>query len=207
VAVAAGVLFIAISAFAGRFFFQRSSDPYPEVRAPHALLRALAVGGEGVIGHPEYATPPGARNDLVAVGLPDACLVSDPAVTLGQGSVEGFPLWTPAQGSCEQTFGAQTGLPEHRRILATTAQSGYWILHLRSYPAWRVTVNGEPVNDLPRRVDGLMVVPVPQGAVDLRVDWRATPDVLAGRWVSALAALLLAGLFFVERKLGCSRLS
>jgi hypothetical protein len=44
-----------------------------------------------------------------------------------------------------------------------------------------------------------MAVPVTQGPVDLVVDWRRTPDVLAGLWLSALAALLLAGLGLLER--------
>jgi hypothetical protein len=133
-------------------------------------------------------------------------LVSDPATTLGEGSVDGFPVWRAAQGSCQQQFASQSGQPEHWRIQATTVQSGYLILRLRNYPAWRVTVNGRSVNQ-PQRDDGLMAVPVPQGPVDLRVDWSTTPDVLAGRWLSALAALLLVGLFFVERKPGQIHLS
>jgi hypothetical protein len=52
-----------------------------------------------------------------------------------------------------------------------------------------------------------MAVPVPQGPVDLTVDWGATPDAVAGRWLSALAVLLLTGLWFWERKLARSRLS
>jgi hypothetical protein len=46
-----------------------------------------------------------------------------------------------------------------------------------------------------------MAVPVAQGKVDLAVDWTITPDVIAGRWLTALAVLLLAGLRLLERKL------
>jgi hypothetical protein len=53
---------------------------------------------------------------------------------------------------------------------------------------------------LPKRTDGLIVVPVPQGAVDVTVDWARSPDVLAGRWVSGFSLLLLAGLVWVERR-------
>jgi len=38
------------------------------------------------------------------------------------------------------------------------------------------------------------------------VDWTTTPDVLAGRWLSALALLLLTALWLLERKLGRPRL-
>jgi hypothetical protein len=50
-------------------------------------------------------------------------------------------------------------------------------------------------------------VPVPQGPVDLTVDWTTTPDVLAGRWLSALAVLLLISLCLLERRLTQPRLS
>jgi hypothetical protein len=61
-------------------------------------------------------------------------------------------------------------------------------------------VNGRSVGRLLPREDGLMAVPVPRGMVDLAVDWTTTPDVIAGRWLSALAALLLAALWLFERK-------
>ena len=58
--------------------------------------------------------------------------------------------------------------------------AGYLVLRLRSYPAWQVKVNGQPAASLPLRDDGLMAVPVPQGPVDVTVDWTATPDVILG---------------------------
>ena len=114
---------------------------------------------------------------------------------------ETAPAWTAAQGACEATFATAGNPPEHLRIAASTPHAGYLILRLRSYPAWRVAVNGRPFASLPRRDDGLMAVPVPQGPVDLTVDWTTTPDVVAGRWLSALAVLLLTGLWFLERRL------
>jgi hypothetical protein len=45
-----------------------------------------------------------------------------------------------------------------------------------------------------------MAVPVPQGPVELAVDWTTTADVLAGRWLSVLALLALTGVFLLERK-------
>jgi len=166
--------------------------------------------GVGFPGADEYA-PPNADNSLLATGLPVACLVRDPATLLGvraDPKDEGTPPgWSPAQGSCQATVAApQNTSPEHLRIIAATSQAGYLVLRLRSYPAWRVTVNGKPANNLSARDDGLVAVPVPQGRVEVAVDWTATPDVLAGRWSSALAVLLLTALCLLERRLNRPRL-
>jgi hypothetical protein len=68
-------------------------------------------------------------------------------------------------------------------------------------------VNGQIVTNLPRREDGLMAVPVPQGPVNLTVDWTTTADVVAGRWISGLALLLITALCALERRLSRPRLS
>jgi hypothetical protein len=52
---------------------------------------------------------------------------------------------------------------------------------------------------MPKRDDGLMAVPVPQGVVHLSVDWTTTPDVIAGRCISVLAGLLLIVIWFKQR--------
>jgi hypothetical protein len=95
--------------------------------------------------------------------------------------------------------GARTN-PEHRTIRAAVPRPGYLVLRLLSYPAWRVRVNGQLVTVLPRRNDGLMALPVPQGPVDLTVDWATTPGVLAGRWLSSMSVLLLAVLCLLQRR-------
>jgi len=99
------------------------------------------------------------------------------------------------------TATAQLRQPEHMRLATFTAQAGFLILRLRSYPAWRVTVNGKLATGLPARVDGLMAVPIPQGPVVLTVDWTTTPDVIAGRFASVLALLALTALGPLERRL------
>ena len=218
-AAACAILFVAISAIAGRFLFVPFGKYHPETTSSQAALdSALNKGGKGVPGVPEY-TPLGAKNKLAAIGLPDACLVNNALTVLGkmpdgpayQGpkSFERFPVWQLGQRSCEAVFSAapNSGNSEHLRIAAKVDHPGFLILRLRSYPAWRVAVNDRLVNDLPRRDDGLIAVPVPQGPIDLTVDWTTTPDVLAGRWLSALAALLFTGLWLLERKFNCSRSS
>jgi hypothetical protein len=46
-----------------------------------------------------------------------------------------------------------------------------------------------------------MAVPVPQGAVQLDVDWITTGDVVMGRLVSLMTLGYIVILFLVERKL------
>jgi hypothetical protein len=205
------VLFLSATLAAGRFFYQAC---YEEDAVPGMLN--VYRSGAGFAGTDEYA-PPYADNSLAATSLPVACLVTDPAATLG--ALPGpeseddptIPTWDPAQKSCQATFPAAPESSRNRseslRVAAFAAHPGYLILRRRSYPAWRVTVNGSAVTLLPQREDGLMAVPVPQGPVDLTVDWTTTPDVVIGRWLSGLALILLAALYFTERKLGQIRFS
>jgi hypothetical protein len=97
---------------------------------------------------------------------------------------------------------------EHLRIRAEVPHTGFLILHLREYAAWQVRVNGRllafeanPVlTPLPHRDDGMMAVPVPQGHVEVAIDWATTRDVIIGRWLSAIFLILLAALYIAERR-------
>jgi len=143
----------------------------------------------------------------IATGLPAACLVTDPFNTLGKptGDPDSNPVWQADQGSCDQTISASAvegkNHTEHFELKGNTVHAGYLVLRLTRYPAWRVVLNGQQVGDMPQRNDGLLTIPVLQGPVALTVDWTATPDVVAGRWLSALAAVLITGLWWAERKL------
>jgi hypothetical protein len=52
-----------------------------------------------------------------------------------------------------------------------------------------------------------MVVPVPQGSIDLTVDWTTSPGDVAGRWLAIMSALMLIALSLCELRLGRSRLT
>jgi hypothetical protein len=189
------LMFLAATAFAGTHFF-RDGVEYDDL----ATILAKYDSGAGFIGSDEYA-PLGADNSTVATGLPDACLTSDFDTELGVASTPKVnPAWRADQDSCIATATAIERRPEHMRITTVTAQAGFLILRLRSYPAWRVTVNGQRAASLPPRVDGLIAVPVARGPVNLTVDWTTTPDVIAGRWVSALALAALIALGLLERR-------
>jgi len=167
--------------------------------ADDSISNTLAVfaRGEGFEGTDEYG-PPGADDSLVPMSLPGACLVSNATVELGAPSPDENPTWDASQKSCEQTLAATWVKPEHLQVAATASHAGFLVLRLRSYPAWRVTVNGNAAGALPVREDGLMAVPVDAGAAKIDVEWITTPDVIAGRWVSGIAMLLLCGLGWGE---------
>ena len=206
VAAACAAVFFAMTAVAAKDFFQAC---YPEDAVP-GMLDAYRAG-QGFIGTDEYE-PIGADNSEFATGLPQACLVDDPTTELGKATAtpdapDAPPEWDAGQGSCEATYAASNNVPEHLKFAATIAHTGFLVLRLHSYPAWQVKVNGAAVASLPFRDDGLIAVPVPQGPVNLTVDWTTTPDVIIGRWLSGLSLLALMGLCLVERRLNRAHLS
>lgn len=197
--------FVGATVYAGQTLFQTCDGEDSVSGMVH-----VDHSGTGFVGYSEYA-PPGADDSMISTGLPDACLASDPTIVLGAtpngaNGEDAILAWNAAQGSCEATMRWQVDQPEHRVLRGFFSRPEFLILHLRSYPAWRILLNGRPVTSLPRRADGLAVLPVPQGPVVLSIDWITTQDVLAGRWLSALAVLLVAGLWRIERKLGRSHL-
>jgi hypothetical protein len=197
-----GAFFLATTVFAARTFLRvcKEGDSVAD-------LLELYRGGGGLEGTDEYQ-PPDSDHWKIATGLPDACFSAGPDTVLGvAGKEDAIPAWRPGQGSCEKTATAQLRRPERMRIATAVPHPGYLILRLLSYPAWRVTVNGRLAANLPPRADGLMAVPVPQGPVDLAVDWATTPDAIAGRSVSALALLLLIALGLLEGRLSGPRRS
>jgi 6-pyruvoyl-tetrahydropterin synthase related domain len=192
-------LFLTATATAAINFFQPCDDEdavAPMVEVNHS--------GTGFQGTDEYA-PVDADNSMVATGLPDACLVTDPDTTLGALDTPGAnPDWWVEQRSCDAIYSAipqpAQDHPEHLHFVAVLPHAGYLILRLRTYPAWRIMLNGHPAGPFIQRDDGLIDLPVPQGPVDLTVDWTTTPDIVAGRWLTALALLLLIALGLLEHR-------
>jgi len=190
---ASGIVFLGLSVFAGRLFFQLC-DQYDAVPG---MLEAYR-DGQGFAGTDEYA-PVGADNSLVAQNLPAGCLVTDPLTVLGRPTADDpQPQWSAGRRSCVAAFGLwnrRGGAPElHRRIEATMPEAGYLVLRLRRYPAWDVRVNGQPLQRYPEREDGLIVVPVAAGPQTVTADWIETPDVAVGRHASLASLALVIGL-------------
>jgi hypothetical protein len=185
------------AAVASLNFYQRCDED-------DAVDNQVAVfhAGTGVDGTDEYA-PAGADNTLVASSLPEACLVSDPLTTLGEGDPGSEPAWYPEQGSCDEIFAAQTWQPEHKQLQIDSDHIGFLILRLRRYPAWQITINSRSVPASPSREDGLMVLPINAGPSTIDIRWQTTPDARWGQTVSliSLAAFFLAlGLWIIYQR-------
>ena len=198
VAAACALVFLASTAIGAIVYFQPCDEE--DAVAPMIQVYRSGQGFEGVY---EYA-PIGADDGMVATGLPDACLVSDPRTQLGVLNTPGAnPDWWVEQHSCDATYTAippaKQANPEHFHLNANLPHAGYLILRLRTYPAWRLTLNGRPAGLAAAREDGLTVIAVPQGRVDLAADWTTTADVRAGRWLTVLALLLVTAVWLFER--------
>jgi hypothetical protein len=208
VPAACAVLFLASSATAAVYYFQPCDEE--DAVAPMVNVYRSGAGFEGA---PEYA-PANTDNSIIATGLPDACLVTDPHATLGViDTPDANPDWWVEQGSCEATYSATPRAaqanPHHLQFNVVIPHDGTLILRLATYPAWRFTINGRPARPI-QRDDGLVAIAVPQGPVHLSVDWTTTPDVIAGRCIAALAVLLLTAVCLLERRINSripSRLS
>jgi hypothetical protein len=201
---ASAVLFVGISLAASQIWFLDS-------RHFQASILESVREGAGVLGKPEYA-PPGTQLPLVDHPIAAACLLDAPSAPSTQ-TTGLAPAWDGQPANCSVTSWHEALLlsnpflsapapymEEDRRILGVAAHPGYLILRLRAFPAWAVTVNGTPVTPKTERARGFLAVPVPQGNVQVTVDWTTTRDVVAGRLISAAALLFITGLYLFERK-------
>ncbi|MGA7859069.1 MAG: hypothetical protein WCA11_14130 [Terracidiphilus sp.] len=153
---------------------------------------------EGIRGKPEYA-PPGIRHALLERDVAGNCEVSNLSDLAGE-PVRELSAAQDGKPACDGEFVQTENRPEDKTFMGSGDRAGYLILHLRSYPAWRVTVNGQAAAAAREEGYGLMAVPIPQGKVVVAVEWETTPDVWVGRSISVLAFALLTALYVVERK-------
>jgi hypothetical protein len=195
-ALACAAGFAGATVYAGIFFFQvcDSEDAVP------AVLTAYRAGA-GFEGMYEYA-PAGSDIGRIATGMPDGCLVQSADAVLGtvDPSAE-QPFWSAKDCLYVLRWSddGATG-PEHLRMQGVSPRAGVLVLRLLRYPAWSIEVNGRPVSGLPGREDGLIAVPVAGGPLEVRIDWRSMPDVVASRWITLAGVLALLWLWRMEGK-------
>jgi hypothetical protein len=85
-------------------------------------------------------------------------------------------------------------------VVIDSTAPGYAVLRLMDYPAWIVRRNGIDVTNRPRRDDGLLTIPVPQGRSQIDIRWRITPDIRIGRAVSLLGICVFGFVWYRERR-------
>jgi 6-pyruvoyl-tetrahydropterin synthase related domain len=191
----AGIVIAAMAITGGVLFFQPCDDE-------DAVTPQIAAfqSGAGVEGTDEY-TPVGVDNAAIQQHLPQVRVLHAEQDDTADSTPGDNPEWRPGDpGSIQANVDAQRPNGEHWLISTTTAEPGYAVLRLMDYPAWQITVDSKPVLRRPSREDGLMAVRLPAGHHQIEVRWHATTDVIAGRFLSAIALLAFLGVAVVERK-------
>ena len=105
------------------------------------------------------------------------------------------------QGSGGTSIHINQWAPESKSFTATATRPGQLVLKLFNYPAWKVQVNGIPVEAGTLEVTGQMTVPVEAGENLVRVVFARTRDRLVGGFISLGAAILLFGAMFFSRRI------
>lgn len=147
-------------------------------------LQAAMKDGSGFEGTDEYDPSGDDHTDLVQEE-PRAKFVSSKTDTEGHGEAKVLvEKWTA----------------EHRAVRVVARGPGRVALHLLNYPAWRVTLNGNRV--VLRHGNGTeqMMVPVPAGESELRIDFTRTWDRVAGGWISVASLAASIALLSVRRR-------
>lgn len=190
-------LILALAIGGGRMFFQ----PCDDEDAVGAQVAAFHQG-QGTQGTDEY-TPVGADSTAIQRHLPLARVLRAAEDDIADSSGGDNPEWRAGDpGTIAAKVEAKAWNADRWMVSLSTPESGYAVLRLMDYPSWRVSVDGRQVVARPLRDDGLMTVPVTPGPHMIEVQWSATRDVVAGRILSALALLGLAGTVVLERRGG-----
>jgi hypothetical protein len=192
----AAILLIAAMAIGGGLLFFQPCDDEDAVAAQVAGFRQ----GAGTQGTDEY-TPEGADNSAVQQDLPLVRVLRAARDDTADTSKGDNPDWRAgAAGTIAAAANVKQWNAEHWMVRVMTPEAGYAVLRLMEYPSWRVTVDDKPMRNRPIRNDGLMTVPVTAGEHVIEIQWAATRDVIAGRFVSAISLLALGIVGMLERR-------
>jgi hypothetical protein len=87
--------------------------------------------------------------------------------------------------------GYSVALGTRLHLTVATPVPSFVVLNLRDYPAWRITINGNPVGAQPHRDDGLIVLPIAGGISHIAITYGHARDVIVGWIITALSVVLL----------------
>ena len=104
-------------------------------------------------------------------------------------------FWLAANPTDPAPQAAPTGysvaLGTRLHLTVATPVPSFVVLNLRDYPAWRITINGNPVGAQPHRDDGLIVLPIAGGISHIAITYGHTPDRIIGWAITLLSAVVL----------------
>ncbi len=93
--------------------------------------------------------------------------------------------------------------PIEKHFVVHSAKTESLKLRLFNYPAWRVTINGQPVQAQSATVTRQMMIPISVGTNDVRIQFRRTKDRMIGDIASgiSLAFLIVAWIKTCRKRL------
>src|SRR5450631_4506967 len=191
----AGVCCLALMVGAAMFAFYQPEDEDETLAAQVATFRS----GAGVEGTDEY-TPLNADNSAIQQHLPEVRLLAAADGEVAGGSSQANAEYRRDTDELAGQVGVDRWQSEHKVVQVKTGQAGFAMLRLMDYPGWQVLVNSSEHTLRPRRRDGLIVVPIPQGTSRIEVKWRPTPDAIWGRVATFASLLVLMPVALLERK-------
>jgi hypothetical protein len=176
--------------------FHQHCDDQDNVPAQLALMH----DGAGQEGTDEY-TPHDDDNAEVDQDMPEVrVLVSPGAEEPDSGKVQNPEYQPDPDAERHATITVTEWLPERRAVVLDSSAAGYAVLRLMDYPAWTIRRNGAEITERPRRDDGLLTIPVPQGRSEIDIRWRTTPDIWIGRELSLLGLCVFGFVWRRERR-------
>jgi hypothetical protein len=95
------------------------------------------------------------------------------------------------EGSAHAAIRVSQWAAETKSFDANLSAAGNLALRLFNYPAWKVEVNGRPVEAGTREGTGQMLVPAQAGDNRVEISFRRTWDRTLGGWLSVLALLII----------------
>lgn len=175
--------------------FHQYCDEEDNVAAQVALMH----DGSGQEGTDEY-TPRNDDNAEIYQDMPEIRVLIAPDAEEPDSGKQQNPEWqTNPSAERRAAIQLQHWNAERYDAVIESATPGYAILRLMDYPAWIVRRNGVDVTHRPRRDDGLLTVPIPQGRSQIDVRWHITPDIWIGRAVSLLGLFVFGLVWHRER--------
>jgi hypothetical protein len=178
----------------GYHLFAKPSDP----AGGPAAIAARFQAHHGAEPTDEY-TPDDADNDILRTDLPGYWLATEPNAPAPNTTPTAAELNPSLQTDDTPVPNSQTlSTPAPHHLELNLAQSAVLILHLRDYPNWRVTRNGNQTLHL-QRDDGLIAIQLPTGPSTIDITWHRTWDQNLGLALS-VCGLLVLGLTFRSRR-------
>jgi hypothetical protein len=172
---------------------------HPAVAAAAALALTLAftLGGDYFFRQPCYPAfaVPGIVHDFYHGGRYDPTdeytpMGADPSA-LDHANPMFWIAVHPTDPAPQMSASYSITLADRLHFNVSSPVSGFVVLSLRDYPAWRITVNGSPVGAWQHRKDGLIALPINSGVSKVDIAYAPTPGQTTGWLISALSGALL----------------